>query len=232
MAALVEFPYRSLIEGDHDWNIVGNTMGSGQTTGASVDVRSDGGGFWMASLNNIRLRSASDTKLWRAIRNIANGGVTPLIVTCQDTVFAPFPTSAVELNGITHSDGTLFSDGTGYAQSIIDVTCNGGAALRATSMTMNLNYCGHLQGGEKFAIAHQTFNWRLYEIGTVIQSGSVATITFNPPLREAVADGERLEFDRPRCTMKLVNAAAMNLNVTTYPFPLASVKFVESKYAT
>lgn len=226
--SVVEIPWNRLVEGDHDWNIAGNTMGSGQTSGASVDVRSDGGGLWIASLNNIRMRDASETRLWRAIRQIANGGVVPLIVPCRDTVFAPFPIAFTDAEAIPHSDGSFFSDGTGYTQSIIDVTANGGAALRATSMVINLNYCAPLQGGEKFSIRHPTFNWRLYEIATF--DGS--TITFNPPLREAVANGESLEFNRPRCTMKLVNAAAMDLNVTTYPFPLASVKFKESKYAT
>ena len=57
-----------------------------------------------------------------------------------------------------------------------------------------------------------------------------ATITFNPPLREPVNNGDALEFDQPRCTMKLVNAAGMDLNVTTWPFSLATAKFIESKY--
>jgi hypothetical protein len=231
VTALIEIPWNRLVEGDHDWNITGNTMGAGQTTVASVDVRSDGGGFWMASLNNSRLRDASDTRLWRAIRQVINGGVTPLIVPCRDTAFAPFP-AGFPGDSVPHSDDSFFDDGAGYYQPLIDVTNSGGAALRATSMVVDLNDCADLQGGEVFSIQHSTFNWRLYEIATVDQTGSVATITFNPPLREAVADGERLEFDRPRCTMKLVNAAAMNLNVTTYPFPLAGVKFVESKYGS
>jgi hypothetical protein len=228
---LIEFPSRVFTEGDHDWNIAGNTMGAGQTPGASVDVRSDGGGFWMASLNNIRFRDRLATLCWRAVRQITNGGVTPLIVPCLDTIFAPFPTNVVELI-LPHSDGSFFSDGSGYQQPVIDVTNSGGAARRATSMVLNLNNCAALQGGEKFSIQHPTYNWRLYEIATAQQSGSVASITFNPPLREAISNGTVLEFDRPRCTMKLVNSAAMNLNVTTFPFSLASVKFVESKYAT
>lgn len=228
----IEFPRKLLREQNHDWNIVGNTMGAGQTTGASVDVRSDGGGLWMASLNNIRFLDATDALLWRAVRQICNGGVTPIVVPRNDIPFAPWPAGA-PTGLIAHSDGTPFDDGSGYYQPVIDITARGAAPLRATAMEFDLNYCGPLQGGEAFSIEHPLFGWRLYEIATVVvaEGGASAAVTFNPPLREAVDDETRLEFDRPRCLMKLATPGAMDLNVTTWPFSLASVKFVEAKYA-
>lgn len=222
----IEIPWNRLIENSHDWNLVGTVTSAGQTNGMSVDVRSDGGGLWLAKLNNIRFNNRLDGLLWRAIRQIANGGATPLIVYRRDTTWAPFPTDP--LSPITHSDDTYFDDGSGYYQPVIDVTCNDGAALRATSMVVNLINCAPLQGGESFSINHPTFGWRLYEIATANDN----VITFNPPLREAVINGERLEFDRPRCLMKLAGSTSMDLNNTTYPFSLASATFVESKYAT
>lgn len=205
-------------------------MGSGQTSQASVDVRSDGGGLWSAAINNMQFRDRTDTLLWRAVRQVCNGGVNAIIVPRNDTVFAPFP------NGVTsyappYSDASLHSDGSPYYQSIIDVTASA-AALRATSLSLTLNYCAPLQGGESFSIEHPTMGWRLYEIGSVtVVDDTHSTVTFNPPLREAIADSTIIEFDRPRCLMKLPNASAMNLNVTTYPFTLANVTFIESKYA-
>lgn len=226
----IEIPWNRLVENSHDWNIVGNTATAGQTIGASVDVRSDGGGLWQAKLNNIRFKDRNDTLLWRAIRQVANGGIVPIIVYRRDTTWAPFPTDP--LGSVSHSDGASFSDGSGYYTSVIDVTSNG-AALRATTMTLNLISCSPLQGGECFSINHPTFGWRLYEIGTAVDNGDgTTTVSFNPPLREAVTSGTEIEFDRPRCLMKLANSSAMDLNNTTYPFSLASVTFVESKYAT
>jgi hypothetical protein len=228
----IEIPWNRLIENSHDWNLVGNTMTAGQTSAMSVDIRSDGGGFWRATLSNIRFKDRSDTLLWRAIRNIANGGIVPIVVYRRDATWAPFP-GTTEGEITSHSDGTYFDDGTGYYEATIDVTCNGGAALRATTMVLNLNVCAALQGGECFSINHATFGWRLYEIGTAIENDDgTTTITFNPPLREAITDGEQLEFDRPRCTMKLANSSAMDFSNQTYPFSLASVTFVETKYAT
>lgn len=233
MTVPIEFPRKLLREADHDWNIVGNTAVSGQTATSSVDIRSDGGGLWSASLNNIQFWDQSFTLLWRAVRQQCNGGINPIIVPRNDGVFAPFPVGPQPYNDIPHSDGTLFGDGVGYYQSIIDITCNSGAALRATSMTFNLNNCGSLRGGEVFSILHLTFGWRMYEIGSVTQIDAThAVVTFNPPLREAVTDGTQLEFDRPRCVMKLAKSSAMDLNITTWPFSLATVKFIESKYAT
>lgn len=229
----IEFPRRLMREESHDWNIVGNTKGAGQTASASVDVRSDGGGLWMASLNTIRIGNDVDTKLWRAVRQICNGGVVAIVVPRNDVLFVPWPSGAQGGYGdVPHSDGTLFDDGAGYYQSVIDVTADGAAALRATTMDIDLNHCGELQGGESFSINHPTFGWRVYEIGTVFMDGSTATITFNPPLREAVTDESRIEFDRPRCLMKLATPGAMDINITALPFNSPSVKFVEAKYAT
>lgn len=230
--AIPAFPHK-LIEVDHDWNIVGNTATAGQTAASSVDIRSDGGGLWVASLNNMQFRDASYALLWRAVRQICNGGINPIVVPRRDRTWAPFVGGIQPAySPISYSDGSLFDDSSGFYQGAIDVTNNGGAPLRSTSMRLNLNNCAPLQGGESFSIKHPTMNWRLYEIGavTVIDSTHSA-ISFNPPLREAILDGDDIEFDRPRCTMKLVNASSMDLNVTTWPFSVATVKFIESKYA-
>jgi hypothetical protein len=225
------FPRKLLLETSHDWNLVGNTATAGQTATSSVDIRSDGGGLWSASLNNIQFLDASYTKLWRAVRQLCNGGVNPIVVPCNDIAFVPAG-QPQSFAAIPHGDGALFDDGAGYYQDVIDVTNAGGANLRATVMNLTLNNCGPLQGGELFSIRHPTFDWRMYEIGSVTPiDGTHVTVTFNPPLREAVNDGDAIEFDRPRCLMKLVNAAAMDLNITTWPFSVATVKFVESKYA-
>lgn len=218
-------------EQNHDWNIVGNTASSGQTSSASVVVRSDGGGFWSASLNDMQFRGPKDTLLWRATRQACNGGITPMVVWRNDQTFSPFPAGVTIDQIITHSDGSLFDDDTGYYQSVIDITAGDGA-LRATSINIEINYAGDLMGGESFSIQHPTMGWRLYEIATVDQSSDTfASITFNPPLREVVTAGTQLEFDRPRCLMRLADSTAMDLNITTWPFSVPSVKFIESKYA-
>lgn len=233
MADLV-FPRKLLREADHDWNVAGSNAvaGSGSAT-PSVDVNSDGGGFWIASINNIQFWDRTFTLLWRAVRQACNGGRNPLVVPRNDLAFAPFPAGGPVSDNLTFDDSTLFDDGTGLYQPSIDIETTAAASLRGTSLSVALLLSAPLQGGEAFSIKHPTWDWRIYEIATVTMIDAInAIIVFNPPLREDVPLGTVLDFDRPRCTMKLMNPAAMDLNVTTWPFSCPSVKFIESKFAT
>lgn len=188
--------------------------------------------MWFASLNNIQFSDRVDTLVWRALRQQCNGGVVPIVVPRNDLTWIPLPTTVAEYSAITHGDGSLFDDDSGYYQSMIAVETFGDAALRATSLTLKRIYCADLLGGECFSILHPTFGWRLYEIGSVTKIDDTYTsVTFNPPLREAVSNGTAVEFDRPRCTMKLAKASSMDFTATTYPFSLTTVTFIESKFS-
>lgn len=226
----VHFPLLLLHEASHDWNIVGSVMSAGQTAAGAVDVRSDGGGFWSASLNDTQLWERNLPLLWRAVRQLANGGIGQIIVPRCDQL-QPWPNGVTSYGSTGFGDGALFDDGSGFTQPVIDVQVVGGAGLRATGITLQLNNCAALVGGEAFSIEHPTFGWRMYEIATVMPaSGAVYAVTFNPPLREALAGGEAVEFDRPRCVMKLAGAGAMNLNLTVLPYSKGTSKFVEVKF--
>lgn len=176
-----------------------------------------------------RQRQKVSTLLWRAVRQIADGGVNRIVVPRNDALFRPWPAGLAATFGIDvpHDDGAMFDDGAGYYQSVIDVTA-AAAALRATSLDVAITYAGELMGGESFSILHETLGWRLYEIATVDVDEAGGVITFNPPLREAIGDDTPLEFDRPRCTMRLVSPSSMNLSVQPWTFNAASVDFVEA----
>lgn len=238
----VHFPRLLLREKSHSWNLAGVASTPGDTANSvSVLTRSDGGGFWKCSMQDVSLsgglsasqgrqRQRISTLLWRAVRQICNGGVTPIIVWRNDTLFRPWPSGVSQSIGIdiAHSDDTLFDDGTGYYQPTIDIEA-AATALRATSMDITINNAGALIGGESFSIEHETMDWRVYEIATIdMTSDTTATITFNPPLREAIEAGTTLEFDRPRCKMRLANPGSMDLSVVPWTFNSASVEFVEA----
>ena len=228
-----DFPTRLQREESNEWNIAGNTATAGQTSTASVDVRSDGGGLWVATMSDIRIRDKADLAAWRATRQICNGGVVPINVFRLD-LLAPFPAGGPTTSPTyAHTDATLFTDGTGYVEPVIKVNCPAGAALRATSMVIELVNCAALQGGEAFSILHSVFGWRMYEIATVevdLDDSTLVTVTFNPPLRQRIEPGQEIEFDQPRCLMKLAAASAMNFILQQLPYSKASVKFVESRY--
>ncbi|MGB3044536.1 MAG: hypothetical protein WBB98_15255 [Xanthobacteraceae bacterium] len=238
---VAEFPRALLREKSHSWNLAGNTMTPGQTGSGVMTVgRSDGGGYWTCAMGSVALagrkgmgdvgrdRQKFSTLLWRAVRQICAGGVNLIVVPRNDALFRPFPDGAKEYGGIRHSDGSAYSDSAGYYQPVISVMTYAAASLRATTLGLELVNCAPLVGGESFSINHPNAGWRLYEIATVeyIDDNHVA-VTFNPPLREAVLIGTEVEFDCPRCTMRLANAGAMDLAVAPWTFNTADANFVE-----
>lgn len=234
----IEFPRKLLREKTHSWNLVGVAATPGQTAQSFAPiVRSDGGGYWSCSMTDVSLSGTRKadikqlTLLWRAIRQICDGGVNSIIVPRNDALFRPWPTGVSQSSGtnIPHSDGSLFSDGVGYYQPTIDIRC-AGASLRGTELDVTIHYGGQLQGGESFSINHPTMGWRMYEIATVKRFTDINfRISFMPPLREDVPEDDvRLEFDRPRCMMRLVSTNSMDLSVQPWTFNSASTAFIEA----
>lgn len=239
----VEFPRRLLREKSHSWNLVGAAATPGQTAQSFAPiVRSDGGGYWSCTMSDVSLSGAPglqgkdrqkiSTLLWRAVRQICDGGVNPIVVPRNDTLFRPWPVGIAQnaFDNVPHDDGVFFSDGAGYYNYVIDIVC-ASADLRATSLVIRINQASQLMGGESFSINHPIMGWRLYEIGTVIMDDAdpaAGTITFMPPLREAVGDATQMEFDRPRCMMRLANPSSMDLTVAPWTFNTASVQFIEA----
>jgi hypothetical protein len=60
-----------------------------------------------------------------------------------------------------------------------------------------------------------------------VVAGGFATVTIRPPLREATAAGTRVEFDYPKCIMRLAEADTMTLNLDVRRFGTGSVKIEE-----
>jgi hypothetical protein len=238
----IEFPRLLLREKSHGWNLAGvaATPGVNAQSVASI-IRSDGGGFWTCRMSDISLsglgtakgkeRQKLSTLLWRAVRQLCNGGVSPIVVPRNDALFRPWPEGipvAIPVP-VSHSDTAFFSDGSGYVQPTIIVKADDDADLRATSIALNLIQCGQLFGGESFSIYHNMIGWRLYEIGKVIYTDDThATVTFLPPLREAILEGADIEFEQPRCMMRLAQPNSMDLTIAPWTFNTGSVDFIEA----
>lgn len=235
MPDAVVFPSSLLRERSGGWSLKATTVSPGQSaTGAFSVARIDGGGAWVTELGGVNLKTKTHVKLWRALENLADGGVEPVVVPMCDKRHFPAPIVDGEPvyseDPIPHDDDTFFDDGSGYAQSVVEASVTTSAALRATSLSLTPTSMGDLEGGEYFSINHPVQGWRLYRIGTAVLSGGVYAVTIRPPLREAVMAGTRLEFDRPRCTMRLASGDSMNLSLDSRRFANPSVSFVEYFY--
>lgn len=234
VVSLIHYPLDLLFEERLSWEISGSVLSGGQTAGGVFQLaRLDGGGFWKALMSDIGFWTDDTRKTWRALAAHCDGGVQPIVVPVRETIDAPWPTVAGELltslPEVAHSDGALFSDGSGYLSNVINATADVDAALRATEMTIAFAVGGALRGGEYFSIEHSYMSHRLYRINRVTDNGDdTFTVKFRPPLRAAVTAGEWIEFDRPKCVMRLATPDAMDTALEAPFFAKPSIAFVEA----
>jgi hypothetical protein len=161
-------------------------------------VATDGGGRWFSQITDPYLDDVPVAKAWRALSGYLDGGANPIRLRICDCRHQP----GSEITTVPHSDGTPFSDDTEYAQDGAVATVTANAALRATTLAIDTSLLPEdLGGGERFTVIHTTYLDRLYEVIEVDEDAG--TITFRPPLREAVAAGASLNFGALTCMMRL-----------------------------
>lgn len=214
------------------WRLAASTVSPGQSLAGSMQRgRLDGGGLWVASYTDIPLTTADNVRAWRALEVICDSGSSPVIVSLCDKRHFPAPVidgkPLYSYGTIPHSDGALFSDGSGYYQKVVDGFAVSPVAEGATSMQIAFNSASELRGGEYFSVQHPNMNWHIYKIGPVDFDGVASTVSFLPPAREAFAALTELEFDRPRCIMTLESPNGMDLDLVMGRRGNASVSFVE-----
>jgi hypothetical protein len=181
---------------DQDIRRVGSTTDGGTSLSGITDaIETTAGGYWMAEFTNGRTRTREQGLAWRALTDSLGDGAAINILFCE-RLFAPV-NDTVRPPLEDHDRAALPSSaGANYTAA--------GAALRATTLTITGDSEKALIGGEVFGVQHPTWGWRAYRI--IEKNG--AAITTRPPLREAIAGGTVLDFDNPRCQMKLAQAAS------------------------
>lgn len=210
-------PTDSSIEGGRPW--------SGD---APQTVDFSGGGLWRADLIGVALRTREQINLWHALEGLLNGRTRTIVVPRCDRRHGP----RLQNGGISEpfTDGTYFTDGTGFATDTFSHTLFEDAALRATSVRISRNGARALTGGEHFSINHGgAWGWRLYRVLRILDaSGGVSTVEIWPPLRDASDENMSVDFRLPRCTMRLAERNGMALTVEMKRRANPTVKFVEA----
>lgn len=194
---------------DQDIRREGMTASGGRSLSGYEDViRTDGGGFIVAEFTNGETWEREDTLAWRALTDGMDGGAIPVVVHFCDRLHQPI--------------GDAYTvPGTTYATKGAQASATTAAALRATSLRLAIVSEKPLVGGEWFTIVHPTWGERAYRIIDI--QGD--TIQIRPPLREAIAAGTPLDFDDPRCRMRLSGAPSNATNIGR--FQAVAARFVE-----
>ncbi len=172
-----------------------------------VQATASDAGAWLVRLGEFPVLTKQKVLLWRSLAALFDGRLNPVLVQIADHDRPPFPGSEIIAGSIAHSDGTLFSDDTGYHQPLIIVDVQANAALRATQIQLNAISASDLLSGQRFSIGE-----RFYEIKKIVSKvGNIYTVDLRIPLREAIVAGQRAEFDRPVCKLRLASDDQMNL---------------------
>lgn len=202
-----------------------NVSGPVSSSGAA-DVISGDAGFWRATFGAVVVTNGPRVQTWRAIAAKLQGRLFPILVPYCG-MYQPFP---LDTNGdpifpstVTHSDGTAFSDGSAYMSGVIRTVLNQSLPERAVGGSVTIDVAGIIQPGHVFS-----FGERMYELVDVTYlTETTATLRWQPPLREAVASGAELNFDRPVCRMRLASDSEMQLSLEMNKRGFPSVNFVE-----
>lgn len=193
--------------------------GGPSVSGQVRSTRLDGGGLWVIE-QDFLFHTPTQIKAARAIEAGLDGGSGEIIIRVFETPFAPSDAVPTE---VTFSDDATFSDDTSFLTVPTGATLTAAAALRATTLSLTM-ITGTLEGGERFSIDHATKGRRLYTVARV--SGD--DITIRPPLREACAIGDALDFAHPSCVCRLANPDEFMGAINTTRHVEATAIWVES----
>lgn len=187
---------------DQDIRRTGNVLDGGTSlSGLKDEIETDGGGYWQVDASNGSTRDAASGLAWREVSDIDRG--EPVNVMFCEKLFQPIePRVNPCPNQIVADDAP--DKGANYVA--------GAAALRSTTIAVTGIAERPLKPGMIFSIRHPNWGWRTYRIRSV----DGGTLTFRPPLREAVAANTSLEFDNPRCQMVLGSAPSNPTNLGRY----------------
>lgn len=202
---------------------VGSSIDGGVNgLGEAITMQMAGGGVVTCTYERCVLQ-ADDTERHEVINWLGarlNGGTRFVNVPIINDGIGPFPFIAGKrrpiITGIPHSDGSLFSDSSGYSQSTVWGKLTADAQVGAGQINMRMYEAARpLRWSDWFSIYHPTKGWRAYRYWDVAILGSgnetvdgvaVAYVDYqlaiSPALREAALAETRVEWARPMCIMK------------------------------
>lgn len=219
------WPISVLRPRDAAFDIAPRTLRGASSVSGTTQVVSSAAGVWTVRFESVLVNTRDRVNLWRAIAANLEGQLNPVIVPhCagyQPRVFV----NGVALNydEVPHSDETFFSDDQGYVGRRNSVVASASAAIGATVLVVRKIYGGDIEAGQSFSI-----NYRMYRIKTVADVDGVnLSLAISPPLREAITNGDDLEFDRPALRCRLASDNEMDLMLVGRRRSEASISFIE-----
>lgn len=195
------------------FDVMGSSVDGGRNgAGESQTIEMSGGGLVTATYEDCKIKDPEQYEYVNWLGARLNGSFRFINVPIITDWFGPFPKigglPTPIVTGIPHSDGALFSDTSGYSQATVWGEITAASGLNAGIISMRVYGLNRpLRWSDWFSILHPTKGWRAYRYWDVLAREDGAdyadyTLAISPPLREAVAVGDRVEFARPRFVAK------------------------------
>lgn len=203
------------------FDVPGSGLDGGRNgLGESITLELTGGGIVTGAYEQCFVHEREQFEYVNHLGARLNGGHRFINVPIKTDWSGPFPTfdgiPKPVITGIRHSDGSLFSDGAGYAQGTVLGVLASDAGLNAGRITVDVvGNARRLRWSEWMSICHPTKGWRAFRswessepedvsvtIDGTAYAGERYTLAISPPLREAAPAGTLVEFATPTCVMK------------------------------
>ncbi len=220
------------------FDVAGSNIDGGRNgTGESQSIELSGGGLVVATYEDCKIVKPEQYEYVNWLGARLNGGFRFINVPIITDWFGPFPKVAniptPIMRPITHSDGSLFSDGAGYSQATVWGEITEAANLNAGIVSMRVyGLARPLRWSDWFSIYHTTKGWRAYRYWDVLavtnEENPVYTLALAPPLREAVTVGMRVEFARPRFAAKFRGDFTLPSVIEAFFVTQQTIQFAEA----
>lgn len=209
-------------------NLASRVITGGESINGEIDaIATDGGGRWQVTYSGIDLTNPRVQRQWEAWEAYLDGGAVDCLVPMLSVARANRPFGGgqpARVHGLV-ADDALFPTSLGYAAPYISAAITADAALRATELTINVTRGAPLQGGETFSIDGRGYRIQRVKSRPTTQS---AVVDIRPPLREALTNGDALEFAFPLLKCRLQPNQDIGLDIFQNQSANTSITFVEN----
>lgn len=226
MSVILRLPRsRPFTPRDFRWRLAGHIIQGPERMGLPpVMGTTEGGGWWTAELNSPPFNDPVHHRAVRALALKLRGGRV------VDVPFTdPAPLGSTVVTGF--SDGTSFTDGTGFSGGTASATLEMAASLRADEATVRVTSGHIIRPGHAFSLFRSVERGsELHMVDEVSDlGGGLFEITFGPNLRQGYPAGAALDFNEPRCAMRLVDPdGGLWPSVEIGGFAKVEMKFAEA----
>jgi hypothetical protein len=203
MTADATWPYATLVPRTPYPRLAGTSMSGGRSLSGKLQTVGVDAPFWLITLGGIPIRNDTHIEAWRVVELALDGRLGTCLVPFYDGKRAPWPNGMGGATIVASADGAM---AVGATSGAIDMTT--GAAPKPGMFW---------SAGE-----------RGYQLKTVgAPTGTIYPVTFRPPLREAIADNDPLEFAHPVVRCRLRDDDGMCLDLELHQFATKTVEFEE-----